>query len=87
MRLIAYRGCTKIGGLVACAFLTTNQRGASGYGTERLRPPAATERSAFGRKKAEILTYVNEDLDAFVRSRSYESAVARSTARTGLAPG
>jgi Putative transposase len=32
-------------------------------------------------------SYVNEGLDAFVRPGSYESAVARSTARTGLAPG
>jgi hypothetical protein len=29
MRLIAYRGCTKFGALFACAFRTTNQRGAS----------------------------------------------------------
>jgi hypothetical protein len=48
----------------------------SGYGTERLRSRLACN-----------FSYVNEGLGAFVRSRACQSAVARSTAGTGFAPG
>ena len=58
------------------ALLAARPAPASGYGTERLRFRLACN-----------LSYVNKGLGAFVRSRACQSAIARSTAGTGFAPG